>query len=70
MKQKIQNAIRNFGQDDLFGAAVRLFQILGYDTARQMRLDHPAFSESYLEENDSIPDIGKFDKSEPQIQIQ
>ncbi|MDM8548593.1 TaqI-like C-terminal specificity domain-containing protein [Desulfobacterales bacterium HSG2] len=64
MKQKIQNAIRNFGQDDLFDAAIRLFQTLGYDTERQNRLDHPTyqeFSESYLEEeNDRIPDIGKF----------
>ncbi|MDM8548589.1 Eco57I restriction-modification methylase domain-containing protein [Desulfobacterales bacterium HSG2] len=63
MRQKIQNAIRNFSQDDLFDAAIRLFQTLGYDTERQNRLDHPTyqeFSESYLKENDSIPDIGKF----------
>jgi len=64
MKQKIQNAIRNFAQDDLFDASIRLFQTLGYDTERQNRLDHPTyqeFSESYLEEeNDRIPDIGKF----------
>jgi len=63
MKQKIQNAIRNFGQDDLFDASIRLFQTLEYDTERQNRLDHPTyqeFSESYLKENDRIPDIGKF----------
>jgi len=63
MKQKIQNAIRSFGQDDLFDASIRLFQTIGYDTERQNRPDHPtyqAFSESYLKENDSIPDIGKF----------
>jgi len=63
MKQKIQNAIRSFGQDDLFDAAIRLFQTLGYDTDRQNRLDDPTyqeFSESYLKENDRIPDIGKF----------
>lgn len=65
MKQQIQNAIRNFGTDDLFDAGIRLFDTLGYNTERQSRLDFPTyqgFYENFLEENDNIPDLRKFER--------
>ncbi len=65
MKQKIQNAILSFRQDDLFDAGIRLFETLGYNTGRQSRLERPTYQEfydNYLEENDNIPDIRRFEQ--------
>ncbi|MBW2662332.1 MAG: hypothetical protein JRD93_10160 [Deltaproteobacteria bacterium] len=63
LRQKIQNAINDFKNHDLFEAGINLFQSLGYNTQRQSRLDNRTFKGFYndfIDGNDNIPDVEKF----------
>ncbi|MCK4618886.1 MAG: N-6 DNA methylase [Desulfobacterales bacterium] len=63
LRQKIQNAINDFKNPDLFEAGINLFKTLGYNTYRQSRLDNPTFDGFYndfIDGNDNIPDVDKF----------
>jgi adenine-specific DNA-methyltransferase len=60
--KKISNAISKFETKDIFNNSLDLFNVLGYNTKRQSRLDSPTFHEfeqNYLEQNDNI-DIDRF----------
>jgi adenine-specific DNA-methyltransferase len=63
LRQKIQNAINDFKNVNLFEAGINLFQTLGYNTQRQSRLDNRTFEGFYndfIDGNDNIPDVKKF----------
>ncbi len=63
LRQKIQNAINDFKNPDLFKTSINLFKTLGYNTYRRSRLDNPTFDGFYndfIDGNDNIPDVDKF----------
>lgn len=65
LRQKIQNAINDFKNPDLFEAGINLFKTLCYNTQRQSRLDNRTFKGFYndfINGNDNIPDVEKFKK--------
>ncbi|WP_373330556.1 Eco57I restriction-modification methylase domain-containing protein [Salmonirosea aquatica] len=45
MKKNLQNAIKHFGDGNLFENAINLFQVLGYNTERRSPLLRPTFAE-------------------------
>ena len=61
--KQIAGSISDSNTKGLFESSLSLFDTLGYNTARQSRLDNPTYTEfekSYLEQNDNITDISKF----------
>ena len=63
LKQKIQNAINDFKNANLFESGINLFKTLGYNTQRQSKLDNSAFKGFYndfIDGNDNIHDVEKF----------
>lgn len=68
-KQKIETAIKDFGNQDgayhFFDTVINLFDILGYKTDRQARLEVKSFSEFeelYVEDNVVFTDLNKKNK--------
>ena len=63
LKQQIKKAINDFKSVNLFETGINLFQILGYNTQRQSKVDNRTFEGFYndfIDGNDNIPDVEKF----------
>lgn len=61
--KQIAGAISDINTKKLFESSLSIFDTLGYNTARQSRLENPTYSEfekSYLEQNNNITDLAKF----------
>ncbi len=63
--KKIAEVISSFNSEEFFENSINLFNVLGYNTSRQSRLDKPGyieFEQRFLEQHNDITDIENFKK--------